>query len=105
MATSIIFLPLLGFLFCFLLGKQFSYKVYQISTTSILILCTLFSWIIFIQFINNKETEIIFILNWFTSGNFIVDWSIRLDTLTSVMFIVVTTVSACVHLYSIGYME
>ncbi len=105
MATSIIFLPLLGFLFCFLLGKQFNYKIYQISTTSILFLCTLFSWIIFIQFINNKETEIIFILNWITSGNFIVDWSIRLDTLTAVMFIVVTTVSACVHLYSIGYME
>ncbi len=105
MATSIIFLPLLGFLFCFLLGKQFNYKVYQISTTSILFLCTLFSWIIFIQFINNKETEIIFILNWITSGTFIVDWSIRLDTLTAVMFIVVTTVSACVHLYSIGYME
>ena len=105
MVTSIIFLPLLGFLFCFLLGKQFNYRVYQISTTSILFLCTLFSWIIFIQFINNKETEIIFILNWITSGNFIVDWSIRLDTLTAVMFIVVTTVSACVHLYSIGYME
>ena len=105
MATSIIFLPLLGFLFCFLFGKQFYYKVYQISTTSILFLCTLFSWIIFIQFINNKETEIIFVLNWITSGNFIVDWSIRLDTLTAVMFIVVTTVSACVHLYSIGYME
>ena len=105
MATSIIFLPLLGFLFCFLLGKQFNYRVYQTSTTSILFLCTLFSWIIFIQFINNKETEIIFILNWITSGNFIVDWSIRLDTLTAVMFIVVTTVSACVHLYSIGYME
>ena len=105
MATSIIFLPLLGFLFCFLLGKQFNYRVYQISTTSILFLCTLFSWIIFIQFINNKETEIIFILNWITSGTFIVDWSIRLDTLTAVMFIVVTTVSACVHLYSIGYME
>ena len=105
MATSIIFLPLLGFLFCFLLGKQFNYRVYQISTTSILFLCALFSWIIFIQFINNKETEIIFILNWITSGNFIVNWSLRLDTLTAVMFIVVTTVSACVHLYSIGYME
>ncbi len=105
MATSIIFLPLLGFLFCFFLGKQFNYRVYQILTTSILFLCSLFSWIIFIQFINNKETEIIFIINWITSGNFIVDWSIRLDTLTAVMFIVVTTVSACVHLYSIGYME
>ena len=76
MATSIIFLPLIGFLFCFLLGKQFNFRVYQISTTAILFICALFSWIIFIQFINNRETEIIFILNWITSGNFIVDWSL-----------------------------
>ena len=105
MAVSIIFLPLLGFLFCFLFGNHFNYRVYQLTTTVILFICALFSWIIFIQFINNRDTEIIFILNWITSGSFIVDWSIRLDTLTAVMFIVVTTVSACVHLYSIGYME
>ena len=105
MAISIIFLPLLGFLFCLLLGKQFSYRIYQVITTAILFLSAVFSWIIFFQYLNYKETEIIFLLNWFSSGNFIVDWSIRLDTLTSVMFIVVTTVSACVHLYSIGYMN
>ena len=105
MASSIIFLPLLGFLFCILLGKQFRFRVYQIITTSILVICAIFSWIIFFQYLGNKETEIIYILNWISSGNFIVDWSIRLDTLTAVMFMVVTTVSACVHLYSIGYMN
>ncbi len=105
MAISIIFLPLFGFLFCFLFGKYFNDKVYEITTTSLLFICAVFSWIIFFQYINNRETEIIFIINWITSGNFIVDWSIRLDTLTAVMFIVVTTVSVCVHLYSIGYME
>ncbi len=105
MAISIIFLPLLGFLFCLLIGNQFSYRIYQVITTAILFLSAVFSWIIFFQYLNYKETEIIFLLNWFSSGNFIVDWSIRLDTLTSVMFIVVTTVSACVHLYSIGYMN
>ena len=105
MAISIIFLPLFGFLFCFLFGKYFNDKVYEITTTSLLFICAVFSWIIFFQYINNREIEIIFIINWITSGNFIVDWSIRLDTLTAVMFIVVTTVSVCVHLYSIGYME
>ena len=105
MAISIIFLPLLSFIFCFLLGNQFTYRVYQIVTTTVLFICAIFSWIIFIQFLGSRDTEIIFILNWITSGDFIVDWSIRLDTLTVIMFIVVTTVSACVHLYSIGYMS
>ncbi len=39
------------------------------------------------------------------SGNFVADWNIRVDTLTAVMLVVVTTVSALVHLYSIGYMH
>ncbi len=105
MAIAIIFLPLLSFLFCFLFGKLFSFRIFQITSTSILFLCAVFSWIIFLQYLGDNETKIIYILNWITSGTFVVDWSIRLDTLTAVMFIVVTTVSACVHLYSIGYME
>ncbi len=105
MASAIIFLPFISFIFCFLFGKKFNFKIFQITSTFVLFLCAFFSWIIFFQYLGNKETEIIHILNWITSGSFVVDWSIRLDTLTAVMFIVVTTVSACVHLYSIGYME
>ena len=105
MVSSIIFLPFVSFLFCFLFGKKLKFRIFQITSTSVLFLCALFSWIIFFQYLGSKETEIIHILNWITSGSFIVNWSIRLDTLTAVMFIVVTTVSACVHLYSIGYMK
>ena len=105
MAISIIFFPFISFLFCFLFGRQFNFRLFQITSTTILFVCAIFSWVIFIQYLGSKETQIIYILNWITSGSFIVDWSIRLDTLTAVMFIVVTTVSACVHLYSIGYMK
>ena len=42
--------------------------------------------------------------NFITSGDLKVDWALRIDTLTAVMLVVVTTVSALVHLYSIGYM-
>ncbi len=105
MAVTIIFLPLLSFLFCFFLGNKFHFRVYQFISTVALFICAIFSWIIFLQYLSDKETQIIYILNWITSGTFIVDWSIRLDTLTTVMFMVVTTVSACVHLYSIGYMD
>ena len=105
MAHLIIFLPLLGFIFSLFLGKKFSFKATQILTTSFLFISALLSWILFFSFLGERETEIIHIFNWFTSGNFIVDWSIRLDSLTTTMFIVVCSVSACVHLYSIGYMS
>ena len=43
-------------------------------------------------------------LNFITSGDLKVTWALRIDTLTAVMLVVVTTISALVHLYSIGYM-
>jgi len=105
MAHLIIFLPFIGFLFCFFLGKYFSFKISQILTTSFLFISAILSWILFFSFLGEKHTEVIHIFNWFTSGNFVADWSIRLDSLTTTMFIVVCSVSACVHLYSIGYMS
>ncbi len=43
--------------------------------------------------------------DWIHSGTLNVDWALRLDSLTAVMLVVVTTVSSLVHLYSWGYME
>ena len=105
MAQLIVFLPLFGFLFCFFFGKKFAFKVSQIITTSFLFISAILSWFLFFFYLGEREMEVIYIFNWFTSGNFTVDWSIRLDSLTTTMFIVVCSVSACVHLYSIGYMS
>ena len=105
MTQFIVFLPLIGFLFCFFFGKYFNFKASQILTTSFLFISAILSWVLFFSYLGEKDTEVIHIFNWFTSGNFIVDWSIRLDSLTTTMFIVVCSVSACVHLYSIGYMN
>jgi NADH-quinone oxidoreductase subunit L len=41
---------------------------------------------------------------WMDVGNFVANWAIRLDTLSITMLFVVTSVSALVHIYSIGYM-
>jgi NADH-quinone oxidoreductase subunit L len=62
----------------------------------------LLSWIVFLTF--DGTTEIIPILRWIESGSLATDWAIRLDRLTAIMLIVITTVSALVHLYSFGYM-
>ncbi len=75
----------------------------QYLTTAILFLACLLSWIVFLTF--DGHTQIIPLMRWIDSGSFEAQWSIRLDRLTTIMLVVVTTVSSLVHLYSIGYME
>jgi len=101
----IVFLPLLGFLYCAFVGSYFHDRVSQLITTFLLTISTFLSWIIFLQYLEGANTTIIHILNWITSGTFSADWSLRVDALTATMMVVVTTVSACVHLYSVGYMN
>ena len=105
MIILIVFLPLLGFLFCSSIGYFFNQKFSSFITTFFLFISTLLSWVIFIDYLNGAETKSIYLINWITSGTFVVDWSLRVDALTATMLIVVNTVSACVHLYSIGYMN
>ncbi|MGI9499734.1 MAG: NADH-quinone oxidoreductase subunit L, partial [Geminicoccaceae bacterium] len=45
------------------------------------------------------------LFRWVVSGSLSSDWAIRVDRLTVIMLVVVTTVSALVHLYSFGYMD
>ena len=77
----------------------------ELVTTLFLFIAMLLSWMAFWQVgISHQDSrEVLFA--WIVSGDLKVDWSIRVDTLTAVMLVVVNTVSAFVHLYSIGYME
>ncbi|MCW5696653.1 MAG: NADH-quinone oxidoreductase subunit L [Bauldia sp.] len=80
-------------------------KPAQFITTGLLFLAAILSWITLISVaFNEGGLEQITVLSWIQSGSLIADWTIRVDTLTAVMLVVVTTVSALVHLYSIGYM-
>jgi NADH-quinone oxidoreductase subunit L len=106
MIVAIVFLPLLGFLIAGLFGRFIGARPSEVVTTSLLFVSLLFSWIIFAQVgFGTAETSVPVLGNWFTSGTLKVDWALRVDTLTAVMLVVVTTVSALVHLYSIGYMH
>ena len=71
-------------------------------TTGILFIACALSWKIFLTF--DGVTQHIHILDWIRSGTLDAEWSIRLDRLTAIMLVVVTTVSGLVHLYSWGYM-
>ena len=106
MLHLIVFLPLIGFLIAGLFGKQIGDKASEYVTSGLLIAAALFSWINFFGFWQGgAEAFTIPVLKWIEVGNFSVDWAFRIDTLTAVMLIVVNTVSALVHVYSIGYMH
>src|ERR1043166_658818 len=77
----------------------------ELVTTLFLFIAMLLSWLAFwrVGISHQDSREVLFA--WIVSGDLKVDWSIRVDTLTAVMLVVVNTVSAFVHLYSVGYME
>ena len=102
METIILFAPLLGAIIAGFGWRYIGETAAQYVTTGLLLLAALLSWIVFLT--HGSETEQIHILNFIQSGSLDTTWSIRLDRLTSTMLIVVTTVSALVHLYSFGYM-
>ena len=75
----------------------------ELITTTLLFISMILSWIAFVQVGFGQDAHVT-LITWITSGDLKVDWALRIDTLTAVMLVVVTTVSALVHLYSIGYM-
>ncbi|SHG80183.1 NADH dehydrogenase subunit L [Cognatiyoonia sediminum] len=102
METIILFAPLVGALLCGFGWKFIGETTAQWVATSLLFLAAILSWIVFLTF--DGTTESITILRWIESGTLSTDWAIRMDRLTAIMLIVITTVSALVHLYSFGYM-
>ncbi len=106
MYSAIVFLPLLGFLIAGLFGRSIGHKASEYLTSSLLVIAALLSWVAFFTVaLGSGEAQTVHILNWIYSGSLAIDWAIRVDTLTAVMLVVVNSVSALVHIYSIGYMH
>src|SRR5271157_2185598 len=103
MYDLIVFLPLLAFLIAGIFGRWIGARGAEYVTTGALAICFVLSWIAFIQVAGGADAHVP-VANWFTSGKLDVAWALRIDTLTAVMLVVVTTVSFLVHVYSIGYM-
>ncbi|MCX8504081.1 MAG: NADH-quinone oxidoreductase subunit L [Alphaproteobacteria bacterium] len=105
MIQAIVLFPLLGFLIAGLFGRVVGARASEIVTTGLLMASAVMSWLVFIKTGYGEGGKTLVLGNWFTSGNLSVDWAFRVDTLTAVMLVVVNSVSALVHLYSIGYMN
>src|SRR5262245_58215472 len=77
----------------------------ELITTLFLFIAMLLSWFAFADVGFGHHDSRVTLFPWMVSGDLRIDWALRIDTLTAVMLVVVTSISAFVHLYSIGYME
>jgi NADH-quinone oxidoreductase subunit L len=105
MYQAILFLPMLGAIFAGFFGRLVGARASEVVTTALVLVTAVLSWLAFYQVAIQGQEVRIELVRFVESGALKSMWSLRIDTLTAVMLVVVTNVSGLVHLYSIGYME
>jgi len=105
MIQAIVFLPLLAFLVAGIGNRAIGNVAAKSVTTGALFVSAALSWVVFIGLIGGAPARDVVVAEWFSSGDLTVNWSLKVDMLTGVMLVVITSVSALVHLYSWGYMD
>ena len=98
MYQAIVFLPLLGFLIAGLFGKKIGDRASEVVTTSFLFVACLLAWIAFFAVGFGDHDARVQVMKWIYVGDLKVDWAFRIDTMTVIMLIVVTTVSSVLRL-------
>jgi NADH-quinone oxidoreductase subunit L len=102
----IVFLPLLAAIIAGLGNRAIGNVPAKVLTTGALFASCLLSWPIFIHYLTGGDPyPVTQVFTWMKSGDLDVSWALRVDALTAVMLVVITSVSALVHLYSWGYMD
>ena len=105
MEIALLFLPLLASITSGFFGKYLGDRNSEIITSVLVSISTILSLVLFYSVIVNGYESNVVVAKWINSGTLDVNWSIKVDALSSLMLVVVTLVSALVHIYSIGYMS
>jgi NADH-quinone oxidoreductase subunit L len=104
LALLVVFLPLFAAAVAGFFGRAIGDRGAQLVTCGALVVSAVLGWLVFFDILRHDAPQIVPIVTWIAAGGVDVQWSLRLDSLSGVMIVVVTTVSAMVHIYSIGYM-
>ncbi|MBB4659771.1 NADH-quinone oxidoreductase subunit L [Parvularcula dongshanensis] len=106
MEVLIVLLPLLGAILAMPLGHTGGARAAEVVTSVLVGIACFLAWITFFGFwLGDAQPHVLRLFTWIAVGDLVADWAVRVDTLSAVMLIVVTTVSTLVHVYSIGYMH
>jgi NADH-quinone oxidoreductase subunit L len=104
LAVAVVFLPLIAAVIAGFFGRAIGVRGSQLITCGALLLSAALGVLLFRDILATEEARVIPLARWIVAGGVDVSWSLRLDTLSGVMILVVTVVSSMVHVYSIGYM-
>ena len=104
MEYAVLFLPLIGSIIGYF-GKSLGSFFSELITSFFVSVSAVLSILIFYNGITNNSYGNYKLFEWVSSGNFVANWSINIDPLSSIMIVVVTVISSLVHIYSIGYMS
>ena len=105
LAVLIVLLPLLGAVLAMPVARSGGPRAAEVVTTALVGLAAVLAWVVFLgQWLGDADAYTRVLFPWIRVGALDADWAVRVDQLSAVMLIVVTTVSALVHTYSIGYM-
>ena len=105
MEIAIIALPLIASIISGFFGKFIGDRNSEIVTSFLVTISAILSTVVLYEVIINQYQDNIIIAKWISSGSLDVNWSMKIDPLSAVMLVVVTSVSSLVHIYSIGYMS
>ena len=105
MYAAIVFLPLVGALLAGFFGKIIGDRGAHLVTCIFMAASMLLGAICFYDVALQQNAQTIQLFTWIESGNLKAEWALKIDTLTAIMVLVVTSVSTMVHVYSIGYMH
>ncbi|CCG09331.1 NADH-quinone oxidoreductase subunit L [Pararhodospirillum photometricum] len=105
LAFAAVFLPLAGALVAGFKGRTLGDHKAQLVTCGAMGASALLSWLLFFLTVPGGEATTVTLFTWVASGDLVFDWALRIDPLSTVMLMTVTTVSFLVHVYSIGYMH
>ena len=99
MIVACIFLPLLGALVSGLFVRRIGDRRSQLITCIPMVLSAVLSLIIFLNITSHEVVRTVPVLTWIVSGDFVTHWALKVDVLTAIMLMLVTWVSAIVHIY------
>jgi len=105
MDAAIVFLPLIGAIIAGFFGRLIGDRASMLVTCILLTISGILAWIVFFDVAIGGNARTVRLFTWMDVTGFSFAWALLIDQLTAVMLIVVTTVSAVVHWYSIGYMS
>jgi len=97
-------LPVLSFGITVLIGRYFPLKGASVGILG-LVVSFILSCVVFYQLQVDPTRTIDLSVTWLDFGEYTIDLGILIDRFAAVMLVVVTLVSLCVHIYSLGYMK